>query len=110
MARKKEPSGRNRNGVGNVRQIREGLFQGTIQLAPTDRRFVSGHTRQEAEQKLAELRVLYQQGHLPAKSARTVSEYLYARLENDVKGSLAPRTWENDELNVRRLEPHIGFI
>jgi hypothetical protein len=60
MASKKHKGGRNRNGVGGVRKLRENLFQGTIQLTPGDRRYVSGRTLQEAEQKLAELRVLYQ--------------------------------------------------
>lgn len=110
VATKKQKAGRNRNGVGGVRKLRENLFQGTIQLAPGDRRYVSGHTRQEAEEQLAKLRVLYQQGQLPTKSNRTVREYLRSWLETDVKPSVAPRTYENYELNVRRLEPLIGSV
>jgi integrase len=110
MARAKQKSGRNRNGVGSVRKIRENLYQGTIQLAPKDRRYVSGHTKEEAEQKLAELRVLYQQGRLLARSRETVRDYLQAWLRDDVKPAVAPRTFENYELNVRRLEPLIGSI
>ncbi len=110
MARKKQTAGRNRNGVGSVRKLREGFFQGTIQLAPGDRRYVSGHTVQEAEEKLAKLRVLAQQGQLPVKSKQTVSQYLRSWLDNDVKQSVAPRTYENYELNVRRLDPLIGSV
>jgi integrase len=110
MAPRKPKAGRNRNGVGGVRKLRENLFQGTIQLAPGDRRFVSGHTRQEAEEKLAKLRVLYQQGQLPAKSNRTVGDYLRSWLDDDVKQAVAPRTYENYELNVRRVDPLIGTI
>jgi integrase len=110
MASTKQKGGRNRNGVGGVRKLRENLFQGTIQLAPGDRRYVSGRTLQEAEQKLAELRVLYQQGRLPAKSSQTVRDYLRTWLENDVKSNLAPRTYENYELNVRRVDQLIGSV
>jgi integrase len=110
MATKKQKSGRNRNGVGGIRQLRDDLFQASIQFAPGDRRYVTGRTRPETEQKLAELRVLHQQGRLPVKSARKVQEYLKDWLENDVKPSLAPRTYENYELNVRRLDPYVGSI
>jgi len=44
MARRKQ-AGRNRNGVGSVREVRPGLWEGTIQLAPNDRRYVSTHER-----------------------------------------------------------------
>jgi integrase len=110
MVQKKRNGGRNRNGVGGVRKLRENLFQGTIQLAPGDRRYVSGHTRQQAEQKLAELRVLYQQGRLPVKSGQKVAGYLREWLENDVRPTVAPRTYENYELNVRRVDNLIGSI
>jgi integrase len=86
------------------------LFQGTIQLAPGDRRYVSGNTREEAEKKLAELRVLYQQGRLPTRSAQTVGDYLQIWLRDDVKPSVAPRTYDNYELNVRRLDAYIGSV
>jgi integrase len=110
MERKKRNSGRNRNGVGNVRKLRENLFQGTIQLGPGDRRYVSGHSKEEAEQKLAELRVLYQQGRLLTKSREKVRDYLQNWLRDDVERNVAPRTFENYELNVRRLDPYIGSV
>lgn len=96
--------------MGNVRKIRENLYQGSLQLAPGDRRYVSGHTRQEAEKKLVELRVLYQQGRLPAKSKLKVRDYLKQWLRDHVEGKKAPRTCENYALNVERLDPHIGDL
>ncbi len=110
MPRIKEKLRRSRNGVGSVRKIRDNLYQGTIQVMSGDRRYVSGRTVKEAEDKLAELRVLYQQGRLPEKSARTVREYLQSWLREDVQPNVAPRTYESYELNVRRLDPHIGSV
>jgi integrase len=109
MARKKR-AGRNRNGVGGVRRLRPDLWQSSIQLKPGDRRYVSGKTREEAERKLTELRILRDQGRLPESTKERVRDYLAAWLRDDVKPTVAPRTYENYELNVRRLEPHIGSI
>lgn len=106
----KKRAGRNRNGVGSVRELRPNLWQGTIQLGPGNRRYVSGKTRREAEEKLAELRVLRQQGRLPDRTEERVRDYLAAWLRDDVKPTVAPTTYDNYDLNVRRLEPYIGSI
>src|SRR5947209_3846913 len=109
MARKKQ-AGRNRNGVGCVRERRPNLWQGTIQLEPAKRRWVSGKTREEAERKLTELRLLRDQGRLPEKTDDRVRDYLTRWLRDDVKPTVAARTYDNYELNVRRLGPHIGSV
>jgi integrase len=110
VARKSSNAGRNRNGVGTIRKLRENLYQGSIQLEPGDRRYVSGHTLEEAEKKLVQLRMLYQQGRLPAKSKLTVRDYFKQWLRDHVDGKKAPRTCENYALNVERLDPHIGGV
>jgi len=109
MARRKQ-AGRNRNGVGSVREVRPGLWEGTIQLAPKDRRYVSGKTKDEADRKLLDIRMLHAQGRLPERCSDTVQKYLDAWLRDDVKPTVAPRTYDNYALNVRRLQPHIGTI
>src|SRR5205823_623970 len=105
MAARKRRAGRNRNGTGNVRQLRENLWQGSVQLAPQDRRYVSGRTKEEAEQKLSELIYRHQQHMLPAKGHLTVGEYLESWLRDHVEGKRAPSTVDNYRLNVQRLQP-----
>jgi integrase len=110
MAQKRREMKRTRNGVGNVREIRPGYFQGSIQLKPGDRRYVTGRSPDEVEAKLAELKVLRQRNQLPGKGKRTVGAYLDDWLRDHITGKKAPRTVDNYELNINRLKPYIGSI
>jgi integrase len=49
-------------------------------------------------------------GLLLSNADQTVAAYLEQWLENVAKPSVRPRTFEDYELNVRRLRPHIGRI
>jgi hypothetical protein len=68
----------------------------------------SGKTKDEADRKLLDIRMLHVQG--PGTMCRYGSEVLDAWLRDDVKPTVAPRTYDNYALNVRRLQPHIGTI
>jgi integrase len=97
------------NGEGSVYQRRDGRWEASIAVDGF-RRSYYGRTRREAQLKLATARRSREDGLLVPQADQTVAAYLEQWLENVAKPSVSPRTFEDYDLNVRRLRPHIGRI
>ncbi len=54
--------------------------------------------------------LLHQQGNLVAQPSQTVEKYLNAWLNDQVRSTRRPRTYESYCLNVRRATPYIGRL
>ena len=98
------------HGEGSIYQRRDGRWTGFIPLEGGKRKFFYGKTRRDVQQQLRQALVDQHQGTLVTGPRQTVAEYLKRWLEDTVKHSVRPRTFESYSLNVRRLEPHIGKL
>src|SRR6185437_15082667 len=104
--------GRKANGEGSIYQRRNGSWGATAFVLTTDgtpkRKFVYGKTRDEAHEKLTELKARSQQGiPIPNRSWR-VAEYLRYWLRVYVS-ELRPKTAEGYEAACRlHLIPELG--
>lgn len=98
------------NGEGSIyRRKRDGRWVASVSIAGK-RKVYYGDSRGEAREWLTAALRSRQQGLLMAGPAQTVERYLNRWLEESVRTSVRPRTYESYDLNVRRLVPHVGKL
>jgi site-specific recombinase XerD len=96
-------------GEGSIRQRKDGTYEARL-VIDGERKSVYAKTRREVQQKLGEAKRLAEQGKTVGARTQTVETYLQQWLEDHVKLSRRPKTFESYELNVRRIIPHLGHI
>jgi integrase len=93
------------------RRKKDGLYCASITLADGKRKYFYSKKRQEVYEKLHEALREQQQGTLITAPQQTLSQYLSYWLENNVKGSIRPRSYERYEAIVRlHLVPLLGKV
>src|SRR5579875_509904 len=93
------------------RRKKDGLYCASITLADGKRKYFYSKKRQEVYEKLHEALREQQQGTLITAPQQTLSQYLSYWLENNVKGSIRPRSYERYEAIVRlHLAPLLGKV
>jgi integrase len=98
------------NGEGSIyRRKRDGRWVASVSIAGK-RKVHYGDARDEVREWLTVALRSRQQGLLMAGPAQTVEHYLNRWLEESVRTSVRPRTYESYDVNVRRLVPHIGKL
>ena len=104
--------GRRGNGEGSITRRKDGLYMAryTIETpAGPKRKALYAKTREEVAKKLADALSNRNNGFLFDDENMTVGEYLTRWLEDSAKGDLAPRTYSNYRLQVRRhIVPALG--
>jgi integrase len=74
------------------------------------KKFFSGRTREVVKERLAEAQRQAHAGRLVMGRDQTVAQYLERWLAEAVRHSVRPKTYENYDLCVRRLLPHLGRV
>jgi len=74
------------------------------------KKFFTGRTRDVVKERLAEAQRQAHAGQLVMGRDQTVAQYLERWLAEAVRHSVRPRTYENYDLCVRRLLPHLGRV
>jgi integrase len=74
------------------------------------KKFFSGRTREVVKERLAEAQRQAHAGRLVMGRDQTVAQYLELWLAEAVRHSVRPKTYENYDLCVRRLLPHLGRV
>jgi integrase len=74
------------------------------------KKFFTGRTREIVKERLAEAQRQAQAGRLVMGPDQTLALYLERWLEEGVRNSVRPKTYENYELCVRRLLPELGRV
>ncbi len=98
------------NGEGSIyRRKRDGRWVASVSIAGK-RKVRYGDSRREVREWLTAALRSQQQGLLMAGPAQTVEHYLNRWLEESVRTSVRPRTYESYDLNVRRLLPYLGKL
>lgn len=104
--------GRRGNGEGSITRRKDGLYMAryTIETpAGPKRKALYAKTCEEVAKKLADALSNRNNGFLFDDENMTVGEYLTRWLEDSAKGDLAPRTYSNYRLQVRRhIVPALG--
>jgi len=96
-------------GEGSIRTRKDGTFEARL-VVEGKRVSFYGDTRREVQHKLSEAQRLAEQGKLLGQSRQTVSQYLEHWLTDHVTLSRRPKTVESYELNIKRLNTHLGTI
>jgi integrase len=96
-------------GEGSIRQWKDGTFEARL-VIDGERKSFYARTRREVQRKLGEAKRLAEQGKTVGARTQTVETYLQQWLEDHVRLSRRPKTFESYELNVRRITPHLGHI
>jgi integrase len=101
---------RRSKGEGSVYRRKDGRVVGEYEDANGKRRYVSGKTKAEVQQKLRKLLADRDSGIAYDSENLTVGSYLDRWLDA-VKGSVRGRTWQRHEQVVRlHLKPTIGSV
>lgn len=104
------------NGAGTVyaRKNKDGKvtgYRGSYFTPDGKRRYVSGRRKSDAERSLREAMTDADRGLIFDASKQTVSEYMVRWLEDFAKSNLAPRTYHNYRLQIRRhIVPAFGTM
>lgn len=98
------------NGEGTITQRKDGVWAAALWLEDGKRKWFYGKTKREAQAKLNEARLFRQQGKLVAEPSQTVAQYLTNWLNDQVKNSRRPTTYDSYARNVSRAQPYIGRI
>ncbi len=104
------------NGEGSITQRKDGLYMARYttenpNTGKTERKAIYAKTRKEAADKLAEALANRNKGLVFDAGKQTVGEYVTRWLEDSAKGDLAPRTYHNYRLQVRRhIVPAVGKL
>lgn len=103
--------GKRANGEGSVYKRDDGLWVGAVTLQHGRRKVVYGRTRAEASAKLTTVLKTANDG-LPVPTERqTLGQYLNHWLENSVKPSVRPRTYDSYAELVRlHISPALGNV
>src|SRR5437588_7795214 len=98
------------NGEGTIYRRSDGRWGATITLEDGGRKTLYGRNRREVKDLLKEVLRKRENGLLVASAEQLTGDYLARWLEDTVRNSVRPKTFESYELNVRRLQPLIGSI
>ena len=88
-----------------ITKRKDGLFQGTYTAQTSDgpkRKYIYGRKYKDVERKLAEAMGDAAKGLYFDDENQTVAQYMERWLEDSAKGDLAPRTYHNFRLQIRR--------
>lgn len=104
--------GRRAKGLGSVRQLPSGRWQGRIMLPGRAAPYTTSHaTKTGAERALRDAYLRAERGQLPGDGRLTVNQWLDTWLADVVKPERAPRTYETYEQYCRLyLRPHLGKL
>lgn len=97
-------------GEGSIYPRGEGRWVSYLRLPDGRKKFFTGHTREVVKEKLQEAQRQAHAGQLVLGRDQLVSLYLERWLADAVRHSVRPRTYENYDLCIRRLLPHIGRV
>lgn len=98
-------------GEGLVRRRTDGRWEGRYRAVDGRKRSVYARTQREVIDKLRSALTLRDQGARPLDQRKTVGTFLHEWLENDVRPTRRPRTYESYEGVVRLyLAPALGRI
>ena len=98
------------NGEGTIYPRSDGRWGATITLDDGGRKTLYGRNRREVQDLLKEVLRKREDGLLVASAEQLTGDYLARWLEDTVRNSVRPKTFESYELNVRRLQPLIGSV
>lgn len=102
--------GRRGHHEGSIYQRSDGRWVAAISLENGRRKTWTGKTQREVQERLTEALHARQHGALVSGSNQLVGQYLARWLEDTVRPSVRPRTYEVYALNCRRLTPHLGHL
>lgn len=97
-------------GEGSIYPRGDGRWISYLRMPDGRKRFFSGRTREVVKERLAEAQRQVQAGRLVMGPDQTVAQYLERWLEEGVRHSVRPKTFENYDLCVRRLLPDLGRV
>jgi integrase len=98
------------NGEGTIYRRSDGRWGATITLEDGGRKTLYGRNRREVQDLLKEVLRQRENGLLVASAEQLTGDYLARWLEDTVRNSVRPKTFESYDLNVRRLQPLIGSV
>src|ERR1700682_4604493 len=97
-------------GEGSIYPRGDGRGISYLRMPDGRKKFFSGRTREVVKERLAEAQRQALAGRLVMGPDQTVAQYLGRWLEEGVRNSVRPRTFENYDLCVRRLLPDLGRV
>jgi integrase len=98
------------NGEGTLYRRSDGRWGATVTLDDGRRKTFYGRNRREVQERLKDLARQREQGLLVASADQLTGDFLARWLEDTVRNSVRPKTYDSYELNVRRLQPLIGSV
>jgi integrase len=107
--------GRRGNGEGSITKRKDGLYMARYSVetatGTTKRKTIYAKTRREAAERLSEALADRDKGLVFDAGSTTVGEFMTRWLEDSAKGDLAPRTYHNYKLQLRKhIIPSIGRV
>src|SRR5215218_2534693 len=97
-----------------ITKRKDGLFQGMYTAQTPDgpkRKYIYGRRYKDVEKRLAEVMGDMAKGIYCDDESQTVAQYMERWLEDSAKGDLAPRTYHNYRLQIRRhISPAFGSM
>jgi integrase len=97
-------------GEGSIYPRSDGRWVSYLRMPDGRKKFFTGRTREIVKERLAEAQRQAQAGRLVMGPDQTLALYLEHWLEEGVRNSVRPKTYENYELCVRRLLPDLGRV
>jgi len=97
-------------GEGSIYPRGDGRWVSYLRTPDGRKKFFTGRTREIVKERLAEAQRQAQAGRLVTGPDQTLALYLERWLEEGVRNSVRPKTYENYELCVRRLLPELGRV
>jgi len=97
-------------GEGSIYRRADGRWVSYLRMTDGRKKFFTGPTREAVKERLQEAHRQAHAGQLVIGRDQLVSLYLERWLAEAVRHSVRPRTYENYDLCIRRLMPHIGRV
>lgn len=97
-------------GEGSIYPRGDGRWVSYLRMPDGRKKFFTGRTREIVKERLAEAQRQAQAGRLVMGRDQTLALYLQRWLEEGVRNSVRPKTYDNYELCVRRLLPDLGRV
>jgi integrase len=98
------------NGEGTLYRRSDGRWGATVTLDDGGRKTYYGRSRQQVLDRIKEVARQREQGLEISSMDQLTGDFLARWLEDTVRNSVRPKTYESYELNVRRLQPLIGSV
>src|SRR5713226_5350822 len=97
-------------GEGSIYPRGDGRWVSYLRMPDGRKKFFSGSTREVVKERPAEAQLHAHGDRLVMGRDQTVAQYLERGLAEAVRHSVRPKTYENYDLCVRRLLPHLGHV